>query len=308
MEKKSLAWFAVALSLIACSKQDDKGKSADSNSPPAPTVAAPAPAAPVAVEPVAVKAPEPVVPVAPANPQMAIVTPSTPPPAVPAAPVVPAPTAVQSTKEVAISDLSSDQVTGGLKEALGKGLQAAVAQLGKPGGFLSDPSVKIPMPDKLQSVESTLRTVGQGALADQFVTTMNQAAEQAVPAAAGVFADSLKSMTVADATKILTGPDDAATQYFRTATQADLSQKFLPIVKKATASCGATAAYKQIMDRAKVVSPFFNTPSMDLDSYVTGKAMDGLFKIVAEQEKQIRLNPVARTSDLLKSVFGALKK
>ena len=108
--------------------------------------------------------------------------------------------------------------------------------------------------------------MGQGALADQFVATMNKAAEQAVPAAASVFAESLQSMTVADATKILTGPDDTATQYFRTATQADLTAKFLPIVKQATSSCGVTSTYKQIMDKAKSVSPFFSEPSIDLDS------------------------------------------
>ena len=305
MKRYSLVYFAVALSLIGCSKKEDDKVNPSGGSPPTKAATATAP-------PAAYKVSEPVAVAAPASPPAADAVPTTaalstqaPPVAIAAAPASIAP---KSIKAVAISDLSSDQVTGALKEALGKGLQAAVAQLGKPGGFLSDPKVKIPMPDKLQSVETTLRAVGQGEMADQFVAAMNQAAEQAVPAAASVFADSLKSMTVADAKKILTGSDDAATQYFRSATGEDLTKKFLPIVKQATASSGATAKYKQIMDKAKAASPFFSAPSLDLDSYVTGKTMDGLFKMVAQQEKQIRQNPVARTSDLLKSVFGAVTK
>jgi hypothetical protein len=284
MNKYSLVCLAVALSLIGCSKQDDKAKPSAKNAPASSATAAAPPTSNA------------VAPSAPANAPVAVV------------PAATTPALPQSAQPVALSDLSSDQVSGGIKEALGNGLQAAVAQLGKPGGFLSNPAVKIPMPDKLQTVDKTLRAIGQGAMADQFVATMNQAAEQAVPAAASVFADSLKTMTVADATKVLTGPDDAATQYFRTATEADLTQKFLPIVKEATAKSGATASYKQIMDKAKAASPFFSAPSLDLDSYVTSKAMDGLFKMVAAQEKQIRQNPVARTTDLLKSVFGAVKK
>lgn len=276
MNKHSLVCLVVAFCLTGCSKEDEKvapqagGAAANttSNAPSATT-----------------KVPDPVANSAPASP-----------------------TSPASAKPVTLSDLSADQVSGGLKEALDKGLQAAVGQLGKPGGFLSDPKVKIPMPEKLQSVEKTLRAVGQGEMADQFVATINQAAEQAVPAAATVFAESLKSMTVADAKKLLTGPNDAATQYFRTATEAELTQKFLPIVKQATANSGTTAQYKQIMDKAKATNPLFSAPSLDIDAYVTAKAMDGLFKIVAEQEKQIRENPVARTSGLLQSVFGAVTK
>jgi hypothetical protein len=216
--------------------------------------------------------------------------------------------ATATTIPMSLADLSSDQVTQGLKQALGKGIEKAVSSLGQPGGFLTNLDVKIPMPDKLQSVEKTLRSLGQGALADEFITTMNQAAEQAVPAAVDVFTGSLKQMTVADAKQILSGPDDAATQYFRNTTGTELKQKFLPIVQQATARSGATAAYKQIMDKARIASPFMNTQSFDLDSYVTDKATDGLFKMVAAEEKQIRNNPVARSTDLLKSVFGALQK
>jgi hypothetical protein len=159
----------------------------------------------------------------------------------------------------------------------------------------------------MQSIEKTLRAIGQGQLADQCITTMNQAAEQAVPAAADVFANTLKNMSVADAKGILTGPADAATQYFRRSTEAELTQKFQPIVEGAMTKCGATAAYEQVLDKARVASPFFNNPSLDLNAYVTGKTLDGLFKIVADEEKSIRENPVARSTALLKSVFGVMK-
>jgi hypothetical protein len=211
-------------------------------------------------------------------------------------------------KPLSLADLSTDQLTQGLKEALGKGLQHAVASLGQPGGFFTNLNVKIPLPDKLQSVEKTLRAIGQGQLADQCIATMNQAAEQAVPAAADVFVNSLKNMSVEDAKGILNGPTDAATQYFRRTTETELTQKFLPIIQQSMTKCGATAAYEQVMDKARVASPFFKDPSLDLNAYVTGKALDGLFKMVADEEKRIRENPVARSTDLLKSVFGALQK
>ena len=207
-----------------------------------------------------------------------------------------------------LADLSTEQLTKGLKEALGKGLQQAIASLGKTGGFLTNLNVKIPMPEKMQAVEKALRTLGQQQLANEFVATMNKAAEQAVPAAADVFVTTLKTMTVDDAKTILSGPKDAATQFFRSTTETELTQKFLPIVKQATAKSGATAAYKQLTEKAKLAGPFISIPYLDLDTYVTGKAMDGLFIMVAEEEKRIRENPVARSTDLLKSVFGAFQK
>ena len=209
---------------------------------------------------------------------------------------------------LSISDLSQDQVTRGLKEALGRGLQQAIGSLGTSDGFLTNLAVKIPMPEKLQSIEKTLRSLRQDRLADEFVTTMNQAAEKAVPAAAEVFAGSLKRMSVDDAKKILSGPADAATQYFQKANTAELTEKFLPIVQQATSRSGATAAFKQLMDKASIAAPFTKLPVVDLDGYVTEKALAGLFTLVAAEEKHIRENPVARTTDLLKSVFGAVKK
>jgi hypothetical protein len=211
--------------------------------------------------------------------------------------------------------LSQDQVAQGLKEALGKGVQQAVSRLGHEGGFLTNLNVRIPMPEKLHSVEKTLHVLGQDKLADEFVTTMNRAAEQAVPEAAGGFGNAIQSMSIEDAKAILTGTTNAATQYFRRTTETNLYAKFLPIVKQATSQTGVTATYKQLMDKAGAGSTlgslsrsFLGAESLDVDAYVTNKALDGLFKMVAQEEKLIRENPAARTTALLQKVFGAVSK
>lgn len=213
-----------------------------------------------------------------------------------------------------ISNLPEAQVADGLKEALGKGVTAAVAALGHSDGFLTNLEVKIPMPGKLQTVEKALRMAGQSQLADDFVASMNHAAEQAVPVAADVFGDAIKQMSIEDAKGILAGPDDAATQYFRRTTQTNLYNLFYPIVQKSTDQVGVTAKYKEMMGKFSSLNSFSgmfggnaNTAlqSTDLDAYVTNKALDGLFKMVADEEKDIRANPVARTTDLLKTVFGS---
>ena len=219
-----------------------------------------------------------------------------------------APKAAGATPVVALGELSGDTVTRGLKEALGKGLERSLAQLGRDGGFLTNLAVRIPMPEQLAAADKLLRKLGQERLADEFVASMNHAAEQAVPAAAETFAGALQQMSIQDAQQILQGPDDAATQFFRRATSAQLREKFRPIVEQATAKAGVTAAYKQVADKAALASAFVKQDALDVDGYVTGKALDGLFKTVADEEKRIRQNPVARTTDLLKSVFGALKK
>ena len=213
-----------------------------------------------------------------------------------------------ASRPVGTADLATDQITRGLKEALARGLDHAISQLGKDGGYLTNAAVRIPMPEKLQAVEKLLRRAGQDKLADDFVTTMNRAAEKAVPAAAGVFTDSLKQMTVEDARGILQGPKDAATQYFRRTAGPQVQEKFKPIVAEATSQAGVTAAYKNLTDKVGLAGAFLKQESLDLDDYVATKASDGLFKMVAEQEKKIRENPMARTTDLLKSVFGAQGK
>ncbi len=149
-----------------------------------------------------------------------------------------------------LATLSQDQMVQGLQQALGKGLQQAIARLGHDGGFLTNLNVKIPMPQKLQKAESVLRAMKQDQLADDFVATMNHAAEQAVPEAGTVFVDALKQMTIEDAKSILTGPNDAATQYFQRTTQTNLYAKFYPIVQQATQKTGVTAAYKKLTEKA----------------------------------------------------------
>lgn len=221
--------------------------------------------------------------------------------------------ATTNSPAAAAAGLSADQVTAGLKEALGKGVSNAVMSLGHSGGFLTNMAVKIPLPAKLQSVESALRLSGYGALADDFVVSMNHAAEQAVPVAAGVFGSAIQQMSIADAKAILTGTNDAATQYFRRTTQTNLYAQFLPIVQKATDSVGVTAQYKAMMtkfDAANTLSSLFGSKSKisfdaaDIDAYVTHRALDGLFLIVAAEERNIRANPAARTTELLQKVFN----
>ena len=229
------------------------------------------------------------------------------------------PQGVASPAQTTLADLSQAQMVQGLKDALAKGLQAAIANLGHDGGFLTNLNVRIPMPEKLQTVEKTLQAMKQDKLADDFVATMNHAAEQAVPEAGSVFADALKQMTIYDAKAILGGPNDAATLYFQKTTQTNLYAKFYPIVQKATAQTGVTAAYKNLMEKAKVgqglgsiggalSGSLLGKESMDIDAYVTNKSMEGLFKMVAAEEQQIRQSPVARTTATLQQVFGALKK
>lgn len=206
--------------------------------------------------------------------------------------------------------LTTEDMNAGIKEALGKGLQSAVAQLGRTNGFLTNVQVHIPLPEQLRTVERGLQKIGQGALVTQFETTLNRAAEQAVPAASEVFVDTVKSMTVADAKELLVSESSTAiTEYFRKKSESELSRRFLPIVKQATEKTGVTAGYKQLTEGSGVgrFASLFKD-SVNIDDYVTDKALDGLFLMVAEEEKRIRENPVARTTELLEKVFGAIGK
>jgi hypothetical protein len=208
--------------------------------------------------------------------------------------------------------LSSEEITGGLKEALSKGVERAVGMLGQPDGFLKDASVKIPMPETLKKVERTLRALRQDTLADEFVTTLNRAAEQAVPEAAAVLGTAVKQMTLADAKAILTSTNNAATAYFRHTSETNLHERFLPIVRKATEQAGVTSAYKTMTEKANFggfsAGSLLGQDAIDLDGYVTRKALDGLFLKIGLEEQRIRENPVARTTDLLQKVFGAVGK
>jgi len=211
------------------------------------------------------------------------------------------------TSVLSATGLSEEQITHGLKEALAKGVQSAVTNLGRSSGYLSNLNVRIPMPEKLASAERTLRMLKQDKYADEFIATMNHAAEAAVPEAGGIFHDAITNMTVADANSILKGSDDAATQFLKKGSEARIQEKMLPIVRVATEKAGVTGAYKKLMAKAAPAASLFNLNSADLDvdRYVAQKASDGLFKMIAEEEKRIRANPAARTTDLLKKVFGA---
>ncbi len=209
---------------------------------------------------------------------------------------------------VAALNLSEEEVTRALKDALDTGVLHAVATLSRENGFLKDSTVRIPLPDTLKRVESGLRAVGQGELVDGFVTSMNRAAEKAAPEAAEVLASSIRQMTLTDARAILTGTNNAATAYFRRTSETNLYARLQPIVGKATQEAGVTGAYKAMTRRAGLVASLLGADSADLDAYITRRALDGLFVKIAEEEQRIREDPVARTTELLQKVFGSVTK
>ena len=202
------------------------------------------------------------------------------------------------------SVLSNEDIVSGLKQALDKGASYAVDNLGKTDGFLKNNEVKIPMPEKLEKVESLLRKAGQDKYADEFVTSLNRAAEAAVPLTLNVIKDGIKNMSIEDAKNILHGPDDAATQYLKKVGSDKLSAQISPIVENATSKTGVTATYKKMYDKLGFAGKYVNLEDYNVDSYVTQKTMDGLFTMIAKQEKSIRENPAERTTDILKNVFG----
>ena len=170
-------------------------------------------------------------------------------------------------------------------------------------GYFKNQAIKILMPEKLQTMEKTLRAVGLGHQVDEFILSMNRAAERAAPAAKQIFWDAIGEMTFQDAKKILSGNETAATDYFKAKTTDKLTTAFRPIVDKATNEVGVTRQYKELVGRFQSI-PFVKTETVDIDQYVTTKALDGLFYVVAQEEKKIRTDPAARVTDLLKEVFG----
>jgi hypothetical protein len=197
-----------------------------------------------------------------------------------------------------------DQVSA-LRTALTQGATAAVGKLGVVDGFLANPKVRIPLPGKLAKAEKTLKILGLGSETDQLKVAMNRAAEAAVPEAKTIFIGAIKKMTVQDATTILTGPKDAATQYFKRVTSEELASKFQPIVKKATEKVDLASRYNTVAAKAADFG-LIDSKDASIDSYVTGKALDGLFLVMAEEEAAIRKNPIGQASKLLQKVFGAL--
>ena len=211
------------------------------------------------------------------------------------------------TSAAGINGLSAGDTASGLKEALTRGADVAVSQLGKKNGFLGDKRVKIPLPKSAQTAEKMMRTFGMKKQADELIETMNRAAEMAVVEAKPILSNAVKSMSFDDARGILTGGDDAATQYFKRTTSKDIGAKFLPIVKAATAKVDLAGQYNKYAGQAAKLG-LMSEQDADLDTYVTQKAMDGLFLMIAEQEKAIRKDPIGTGSSLLKTVFGALGK
>jgi hypothetical protein len=201
--------------------------------------------------------------------------------------------------------ISTGDASAGVKEALSKGADYAVASLGKDGGFLNNSKVKIPLPGYLQKAESGLRMFGLGKQADELTNTMNHAAEQAVAEAKPILTDSIKKMSVQDAKGILTGGEDSVTQYFKRTSTDQLTQKFKPIVQASTKKLQLAEQYNSFAGKAASAG-LVDKKDADIDAYVTQKAMDGLFLMIAEEEKKLRSNPVGAGSDLLKKVFGAL--
>jgi len=198
---------------------------------------------------------------------------------------------------------ANDQIIAGLKEALSIGTGNAVTATSKTNGYFGNQAIKILMPEKIQKVADVLGRVGYQKEVDDFVLSMNQAAEKAAPQAKAIFIDAIHQMTVEDARKILDGGDTAATEYFKAKTSGKLYEAFQPIVSSSMNEVGTTRSYKEMMGKYTAL-PFASAESLDLDRYVTNKGLDGLFYLVGQEEIKIRKDPTARVTDLLKTVFG----
>jgi uncharacterized protein DUF4197 len=201
--------------------------------------------------------------------------------------------------------LSNQDAVAGLKAALEKGSQAAVGALGRTDGFLGNPQVKIPLPESLSRAEALMRRIGMGKYADELVVSMNRAAEAAVPEARQLLVDSVRKMSVQDAKGILTGGETSATDYFRRTTREQLHGRFLPIVRRSTANVGVAQRYNEYAEKGAALG-LVKKEQADLDEYVTQKALDGVYLMVAEEEKKIRRDPVAAGSAIIRKVFGSL--
>lgn len=202
--------------------------------------------------------------------------------------------------------ISNKDAVSGLKQALTDGSAAAVGLLGRENGFFGNAKVKIPLPPALEQIEGALRMMGKKKQADELVLAMNRAAEAAVPHAKALLVDAVKKMSVQDAKGILTGGDTAATEYFRRTTEGQLTQRFLPIVKKATDRVGLAQQYNSLAGQGASFG-LVGKDEATVESYVTKKALDGLYLMIAEQEKQFRQNPMGAASGIVQKVFGALK-
>jgi hypothetical protein len=204
------------------------------------------------------------------------------------------------------SALDNNTIVKGLKEALATGTERAVTEVAKPDGYFGNQLIKILLPAKVQQAADIVGTLGYQQQVDELVLSMNRAAEKAAPKAASFFGDAIRQMTVEDAKGILSGGDTAATKYFEKKTRTKLFDSFKPEVTKSMDKVGTAKAYKEMIGKyeSAPLASLAGVPSLDLDSYVTNKALDGLFTMVGQEEKKIRTNPAAQTTDLLKKVFG----
>ena len=208
-------------------------------------------------------------------------------------------------KVASSTKLSDTRIGSGLKEALKVGIENAVKLLGQKDGYLGNQAVKILLPQGIKNAEPVLRKIGLGSKIDEFVLSMNRAAEKAAPLAADIFASAVTEMSIDDANKILAGSNTAATEYLKSKTYAKLLETFQPAVHKAMDDYAVTKKYQEIADKTQTL-PLVNkfAANLDINKYVSSKALDGLFSILGQQETNIRTNPAARVTDLLKQVFG----
>ena len=204
-----------------------------------------------------------------------------------------------------VDDLTNQDAARGIKGALDQGAASAIAKLGVPGGFLDNPKVKIPLPPALDEVAKVMRMMGRGKDADELVVAMNRAAEQAVPEAKELLVNAVKTMSLDDAKRILTGGDNSVTDFFRAKTEAPLAVKFLPTVKQATDRVGLAKKYDEVAGQGAKIG-LIKGDAVNIDQYVTHKALDGLYLMIGEEEHAIRQNPAAAGSAIVSKVFGAL--
>ncbi|MBI3044719.1 MAG: DUF4197 domain-containing protein [Betaproteobacteria bacterium] len=202
--------------------------------------------------------------------------------------------------------ISNADAVSGLRQALNDGSLVAVAKLGVENGYFANPQVKIPLPPSLKRVEKAMRAFDMRRQADELVLSMNRAAEAAAPEAKQLLVDSVKKMTVQDAKKILTGGDTAGTEYFKRTTRPQLTQRFLPIVKKATDRVGLAQQYNSLAGQGAALG-LVKEDQATIERYVTEKALDGLYFMIGEQEKAFRRNPLGASSDIVRKIFGALR-
>lgn len=206
---------------------------------------------------------------------------------------------------LSLKDLSQQDATGGLKDALTQGAQIAVKQLGTPGGFSGNPDVKIELPGQLGKVAKKMKQFGMGAQVDELEASMNKAAEAAVPQAQALLVDAVKKMSVDDAKGILSGGKDSATQYLNKTSREQIRVKFLPIVKQATDQVGLAKQYNSFAGQAATLG-VLDAKNSNIEGYVTEQALNGLFEMIGKQEETIRKNPAAAATSLAKKVFGSL--